>query len=85
LLKQGASAAVKKAKAIKPLEVSKPVTIRLQFKESGSAESAARVPGAKLLSDDTVMLECPNMEQAYAAYSSLVELWQEAWGAWQRG
>lgn len=85
LLKQGASAAVKKAKTIKPLKISEPVTIRLQFKESGSAESAARVPGAKLLNDDMVVLECADMEQAYAAYSSLVELWQEAWGAWQRG
>jgi D-amino peptidase len=85
LLRQVASAGVKKAKTIKPLIAPEPVTIRLQFKESGSAESAARVPGAKLVSDDTVMLECPNMEAAYAAYSSLVELWQEAWGVWQRG
>jgi D-amino peptidase len=84
LLRQGTLIALQKASSFKPMLLQTPVTIKLQFKESGSAESAARALGASLLNDDTVIFHAPDMPVAYAAYSSLVELWQEAWGAWQR-
>lgn len=84
LLRQGAHVAVKRASILKPWVLATPVTIKLQFKESGSAESAARALGASLLNDDTVTFHAPDMPVAYAAYHTLVELWQEAWGAWQR-
>lgn len=85
LLRQGASDAVKKSPTLKAFVAPAPVSIRLQFKETGSAESAARALGARLLSDDTVTLECADMPAAYAAYATLIDLWQPAWGAWERG
>ena len=85
LLRQGASNAVKKAPTLEAFVAPAPVSIRLQFKETGSAESAARALGASLLSDDTVALECTDMQEAYAAYAALIDLWQPAWGAWERG
>lgn len=85
VIKQGASTAVQKASTLQAFHTPAPVRIRLQFKETGSAESAARAFGASLLNDDTVTLECTDMEEAYAAYSTLIDLWQPAWGAWERG
>ncbi len=85
LLKQGVINALQKAPTLKAFVPPVPVNIRLQFKETGSAESAARALGANLLNDDTVTLESVDMQEAYAAYSTLIDLWQPAWGAWERG
>ena len=85
LIRQGAALAVRKAPEAKPFPAPSPVRVRLQFKETGSAESAARAASVSLVADDTVEFESENMKAAYAAYSTLVELWQPAWGGWIRG
>ena len=85
LIRQGAAIAVKKATQVTPFPVTNPVVTRLQFKESGSAESAARASGVTLVDDDTVEYKSEDMETAYAAYNTLVELWQPAWGGWIGG
>jgi len=69
----------------KAFKASEPVEVRVQYKETGSAESAARVPGAQLVTPDTVVLSCGNMQEAYEQYSAMVELWHPAWGGWIRG
>lgn len=85
LIREGASQAVRNAKALSPLGTPKPIALRVQFKETGSAESASSLPGSVLTSDDTVEIRCPDMEEAYAAYRSMVALWQPTWGGWIRG
>jgi D-amino peptidase len=85
LIRVGATRAVRRAGEIAPSVAPSPVTFRLQFKETGSAESAARALGASQVADDTIAMTCSDMEEAYAAYSTLVELWQGAWGGWIRG
>lgn len=62
-----------------------PIHIRLQFKESGSAEAAARQLGARLVASDTIGFEAPSMDAAYAAYSAAVDGWLAAWGNWTKG
>ncbi len=85
LIEQGAVRAVKKADRLGTEPLGSPVSIRVQFKETGSAEAAAAIPGAVLVADDTVELSCDSVEQAYAGYSSMVALWEPAWGGWIRG
>lgn len=85
LLRSGAAEAVRRAGEMEPLRLEGPVTCRLQFKETGSAEAAAAAPGAKLVKGDTVELTCPDVAAAYEGYHALVGLWQPAWGAWIRG
>lgn len=84
-IRNGATAAVARAKQINPVTTASPVEVKIQYKESGSAESAARLPGARLADDDTVVMTCPDMADAYAAYTVAVEAWQPAWGAWVTG
>jgi D-amino peptidase len=81
-IREGAAAALQRLDQIPATQVGTPVRIRLQFKESGSAESAARLPGVELVDDDTVEFTCPTAEEAYAAYTAAVELWYPAWGEW---
>jgi D-amino peptidase len=81
-IRRGAAAGVARAARVTPDAPRAPVAIRLQFKETGSAESAARLPGATLADDDTVAFEAASMVEAYAAYSLAVESWQPAWGSW---
>jgi D-amino peptidase len=65
--------------------VPSPVSVQVRFKESGSAESAARLAGARLVDDDTIAFTAATMAEAVAAYSMAVEAWVPAWGAWIRG
>lgn len=85
LLAAGAARAVRRAGEISATTAPSPVRLRLQFKETGSAESAARAAGVRLVAADTVEATYADMEEAYAGYSTLVELWQGAWGGWIRG
>ncbi len=84
-IRRGAAAALHRAGDIAPVTTSAPVEIRLRFKETGSAESAARLPGARLVDDDTIALAAETMADAHVAYSIAVESWLPAWGAWIRG
>ena len=84
-IRSGAAEAVRRAPEVSVKPPATPVTVRVQFKESGSAESAARALGCALVDDDIVHFEAASMAEAYAAYSTVVESWLPAWGAWQRG
>jgi D-amino peptidase len=85
LIQEGTKTALARLTQLTPLVTSTPATLRVQFKETGSAESAATVPGATLIADDTVELVCQDMVALYEAYRTLVALWQPAWGGWIRG
>jgi D-amino peptidase len=84
-IRRGAAAGVARASRVTPDAPTGPVAIRLQFKETGSAESAARLLGVTLVDDDTVAFEAATMVEAYGAYSTAVESWQPAWGSWIKG
>lgn len=71
--------------AVPLLKAPTPVTVRVRFKESGSAESAARLAGARLVDDDAIEFTAADMAEAAAAYAMAVEAWLPAWGAWIRG
>lgn len=74
--------ALGRAGSVAPIETGTPVRMRLRFKETGSAESAARMAGATLADDDTIIFEASTFEQAYVAYHLAVEAWKPAWGDW---
>lgn len=84
-IRRGAADALARRGAVAPVATRSPVEVRLRFKETGSAESAARVLHTKLVDDDTVAFTAADMVEAYEAYNVLVEAWQPAWGAWIRG
>jgi D-amino peptidase len=84
-IRRGATAAVRRAREVHVTPPATPIRVRVQFKESGSAESAARQLGCALVDDDTVQFDAPSMEEAYAAYSTVVEGWLPAWGTWTKG
>jgi D-amino peptidase len=87
-IRRGAAAAVRAAAHLAPVVTTaspSAVEIRLRFKETGSAASAARMLGAHLVDDDAVAFVAASLADAYAAYSLAVEAWQPAWGAWIRG
>lgn len=84
-IRAGAAAALARRGAIEPVTTPTPVTIRLRYKDSGSAESAARLLGARQTDDDCIEFTAGTMAEAHAAYSVAVEAWQPAWGNWIRG
>lgn len=84
-IRRGAAEALARRGSVAPVVTSAPVEVRLRFKETGSAESAARVLHTALVDDDTVAFTAEDMVEAYEAYNVLVEAWQPAWGAWIRG
>jgi D-amino peptidase len=84
-IRLGAAAALRRRTTVAPVVTASPTEVRLRFKETGSAESAARVLHTDLVDDDTVAFTAADMIEAYRAYNVLVEAWQPAWGAWIRG
>lgn len=84
-IRRGAAAGLARRAQVAPVTTTTPVEVRLRFKETGSAESAARVLHTELVDDDTVAFTAADMVEAYVAYNVLVETWQPAWGAWIRG
>lgn len=84
-IRAGARAALGRVGRVRAAPPATPVRVRLQFKESGSAESAARQLGCRLDDDDTIAFEAPDMASAYTAYSTAVEGWLPAWGNWTKG
>lgn len=85
VIRKAAAASLVRRGDIAPTVASAPVTIRLRYKESGSAESAARLLGTRLVDDDCIEFTAPTMAEAHAAYSAAVEMWLPAWGSWIRG
>jgi len=84
-IRAGAERAVKNAAKLKPIAPSTPVDVELQFKDTGGAESARRVPGVRMIQPDTVVLQCPTMSEAYQTYYALIGLWPVVWGGWMKG
>jgi D-amino peptidase len=84
-IKAGATRAVKKAPSLQPLRPSAPVEVTLQFKDTGGAESARRVPGVEMLKPDTIRMRYESMPEAYQAYNAMVGLWPVVWGNWIKG
>jgi D-amino peptidase len=72
-------------KRLKPYKLGGNIKLHLSFKETGSAESAARVQGARRVDSHTIEFVAKDMETIYENCSAMVELWQPAWGAWIRG
>ncbi len=83
-IRAAAAAALGRRQEIPPVTVSAPVTVRLRFKESGSAENATRQLGVSLVDDDCVEFKAATMAEAYAAYTAVVDSYLPAWGAWIR-
>lgn len=84
-IRESAAAGLARRHTIAPVTTTTPVDVRLRFKDSGSADSAARVLNTDRVDDDTVAFRAADMVEAYVAYNALVEAWQPAWGAWIRG
>lgn len=84
-IRRGAAAALARRKEIKPVITKAPIEVKIQYKESGSAESATRIAGIQLFDDDTVVFIAEDMRAAYAMYSAAVEASLPAWGDWQKG
>lgn len=83
-LREGARQAVERAASLEPLRLAGEVELRVQFKDTGGAESALRVPGVEAVDDDTVVVCCPDVPAAYQLYSALIGLWPVVWGQWER-
>jgi D-amino peptidase len=84
-IKAGATRAVQKAPSLQPMRPASPVEVTLQFKDTGGAESARRVPGVEMIKADTVRIRCETMPAAYQAYNAMIGLWPVVWGAWIKG
>lgn len=84
VIREAVAEAFERRASLRPYRAEAPIKLRVTFKETGSAESAARVPGAKRLDAMTVELTAQDMAEAYKTYSAIVELWQPAWGTWIR-
>lgn len=85
LIHQAAVRGLKRRHEIMAAATTTPLTVRIRYKESGSAESAARMLDVTLLDDDTVEFTARSMAEAYAAYSVVVETYLPAWGSWIKG
>jgi D-amino peptidase len=84
-IRAGTVAALERCAEIPPTTTTSPVTIRLRYKDTGSAEGALRLIGARLVDDDCIEFTASSMAEAHAGYSIAVEAWQPAWGSWIRG
>lgn len=84
-IRSGTEHALRERREIPPYTTTSPVTVRLQYKESGSAESAARGLGIDLVDADTIEFTCDDVPSAYEAYHACVDAWIPAWGDWIGG
>lgn len=74
LIKEAAEAAVREAASFAPLKVGYPVTFRVQFKDTGMAESAARVPGAVKVDPSTLEFTHNDPTVGFKALRSMIGL-----------
>lgn len=84
-IREATREALARRASVAPVPSSTPVAVRVRFKETGSAESAARMLGVRLVDDDTIAFDAATMEEAYVAYHLAVESWKPAWGGWIKG
>ncbi|MEX2355783.1 MAG: M55 family metallopeptidase [Thermaerobacterales bacterium] len=84
VIRAAARRAVEKSGSLQALPCSGPVKMRLQFKDTGGVDAAARLPEVEVIDDETVEFRSPDMAAAYMTYSALVGLWPNVWGNWAR-
>jgi D-amino peptidase len=84
-IKEAIGEAVRRCDALRPYVVNPPVTARVQWKDTGSAQRAARVPGVRVVTDDTVEFTGDTMGAVFEAYQTMVGLYTPAWGSWIKG
>ena len=84
-IRAGAAAGLARRNVIEPITTTSPVTIRLRYKDTGSAEGAMRLVGARQVDDDCIEFTADSMAEAHAGYSIAVEAWLPAWGSWIKG
>lgn len=84
-VRAGAAAALARRGEIEPTTTTSPVTIRLRYKDTGSAEGVLRLVGARQVDDDCIEFTVSTMAEAHAGYSIAVEAWLPAWGSWIKG
>ena len=78
-------AAISDRAALQAFRADQPVTFHVRFKDSGTAQKVQTVPGVSAVDDTTVALTAGDYPTAFKAYAALVDLWEPAWGQWQRG
>jgi len=84
VIKEAVAAAMRDRASLRPFRVTPPVTIHVRFKDSGTAQKVQTVPGVSAVDDVTVAVTGADYPTAFKAYSALVDLWEPAWGSWQR-
>lgn len=85
IIKDAVRAAISDRAALQPFRADQPVTFHVRFKDSGTAQKVQTVPGVSAVDDTTVALTAGDYPTAFKAYAALVDLWEPAWGQWQRG
>ena len=74
LIQAAAEAAVRQVSSFSALKVGYPVTFRVQFKDTGMAESAARVPGAVKVDPSTLELTHEDPTVGFRALRGMIGL-----------
>jgi len=64
-IREKAEAAIQKAKSIKPLEISGPVTFEIQFKGPQQAKMTTTLPTVEAVDPKTIRFTCDDMVTAY--------------------
>ncbi len=85
IIKDAVRAAIRDRETLQPFKTSEPVTVHVRFKDSGTAQKVQTVPGVMAIDDTTVAVTADDYPTAFMAYEALVDLWEPAWGNWQRG
>ncbi len=76
LIRAGAKAAVEDAAKFKPFVPGSPVTFRIQFKDTGMADSAVRVPGSVRIEPLTLEVTDQDAAKAFIALRAMIGLAQ---------
>ncbi|MEX2355784.1 MAG: M55 family metallopeptidase [Thermaerobacterales bacterium] len=74
VIREAARRAVERRQEISPFQVSEPATVRLQYKDTSSAESAMRLPDVMQVAPDTVEYTGADMVGTFKVYHAMVDL-----------
>ena len=74
LIKEGAKRAIERRAEFKPFQVEKPVTIEIEFFNSGMADMAETVPGSVRVNDRRVSFTTEDPIVAFKAFRAMVTL-----------
>jgi len=76
LIRAAAADVVAGAKALTPYEAVRPVTFRIQFKDSGMADAAVRIPGSVVIDPVTLEYTDTDASRAFIALRGMIGLAQ---------